>query len=73
MKHKRFAFIRKNAKVVIPILIVIIFFFSFINTNQELNSERLSNNYSIEALKKDTNINSVNVSLDYTITQAQGL
>lgn len=73
MRNTRFAFIRKNAKVVIPILIVIIFFFSFINTNQEQNSEGLSNNYSIEELKKDTNINSVSNSLDYTITQAQGL
>jgi hypothetical protein len=34
MIHKRFAFIRKNAKVVIPVLIVIIFVFSFINHNQ---------------------------------------
>ena len=73
MRHKRFAFIRKNAKVVIPILIVIIFFFSFINTNLAQSSEGLSNMYSIEDLKKDTNLNSVSNSLDYTIKQAQGL
>ena len=33
MRHKRFALIRKNAKLVIPILILIIFLFSFINTH----------------------------------------
>lgn len=54
MIHKRLAFLRKNAKVVIPILIVIIFFFSFINQNQdqEQNYEGLSNMNSIEELKK---------------------
>ena len=73
MRHKRFAFIRKNAKVVIPILIVIIFFFSFINENQSQSSEGLSNMYTIDDLKKDTNLNSINNTLDYTIKQAQGL
>ena len=57
MRHKRFAFIRKNAKVVIPILILIIFLFSFINTHQEQSSEGLANNYSIEDLKKNTHLN----------------
>lgn len=75
MIHKRLAFLRKNAKVVIPILIVIIFFFSFINQNQdqEQNYERLSNMNSIEELKKDSNLTSVNNNLDYTIAQAQNL
>ena len=71
MKHKRFAFIRKNAKIVIPILIVIILFFSFINEN--LYTEGLSNLYSIDDLKADTNLNSVSNSLDYNISPAQGL
>ena len=35
MRHKRFAFIRKNAKVVIPALILIIIIFSVINHNLE--------------------------------------
>jgi Na+/H+ antiporter NhaC len=64
MIHKRLAFLRKNAKVVIPILIVIIFFFSFINQNQDQNQEQnyegLSNMNSIEELKKDSNLTSVN-------------
>ena len=71
MKHKRFAFIRKNAKIVIPILIVIILFFSFINEN--LYTEGLSNLYTIDDLKADTNLNSVSNSLDYNISPAQGL
>jgi hypothetical protein len=73
MRHKRFAFIRKNAKVVIPILIVIIFVFSFINHNQEQSSEGLSNMYTIDELKKDTDLNSVSNNLDYTIAQATDL
>jgi hypothetical protein len=71
MRHKQLSFLRKNAKVVIPILIVIILFFSFIN--QSTNSEGLSNMYTIDDLIKDTNLNSVSNTLDYTIKQAQGL
>lgn len=71
MKHRRFDFIRKNAKIVIPILIAIILFFSFINQNK--NSEGLSNLYSIDDLKADPDLNNVNNSLNYTVSQAQGL
>jgi hypothetical protein len=73
MKYKRFAFIRKNAKVVIPALILIIIIFSVINHNLEQGSEGLSNMTTIDDLKKDTNINSVSNSLEYTIAQAQNL
>jgi SET domain-containing protein len=73
MKHKRFAFIRKNAKVVIPALILIIIIFSVINHNLEQDSEGLSNMTTIAELEKDTNINSVSNSLEYTIAQAQNL
>ena len=73
MKHKRFAFIKKNAKVVIPALILIIIIFSVINHNQAQSSEGLSNMTTIDELEKDTNINSVSNSLEYTIAQAQNL
>jgi hypothetical protein len=56
MGYKRFAFIRKNAKVVIPILIVIIFVFSFINHNQAQSLEGLSSMNMNNDLKKDSNI-----------------
>jgi hypothetical protein len=71
MRHERFAFLRKNAKIVIPCLIVIILFFSFINETQS--SEGLSNMYSVADLEKDTDINTINNSLDYTIAQSQSL
>jgi len=71
MRHKRFAFLRKNAKIVIPCLIFIILFFSFINETQS--SEGLSNMYSVADLEKDTDINTINNSLDYTIAQSQSL
>jgi hypothetical protein len=56
MKHKRFAFIRKNAKVVIPALILIIIIFSVINHNLEQGSEGLSSMNMNNDLKKDSNI-----------------
>jgi hypothetical protein len=73
MRHKRFAFIRKNAKVVIPALILIIIIFSVINHNQAQSLEGYSNLTTIDDLKKTINVNSVNNSLDYTIAQAQDL
>ena len=71
-KHKqRFSFFRKHTKLLIPILIAIIFTFSYINVSQ--NTEGLSNMVSIDDLKKDSDVNNVTNSLDYSIKQAQGL
>lgn len=68
-KHKqRFSFFRKHTKLLIPILIAIIFTFSYINVK-----EGLSNMVSIDDLKKDSDVNNVTNSLDYSIKQAQGL